>query len=184
MGALAGLLLDQVDPERRWTREVQAGQTPVEILLRRFPQPSQAPPAAVVEAVRTLAGQLESAVAPRLDPVIAGYTAGQPLLHIPGEVVGSFHVRGGFYRSARIPGRGLVTLSAIRVRTEAGEVDVKDVVWVQNLNQAEERGLTVLLDPAWVSEEGGALIVRSPLFSRPLVVTVREEQGRTIYTAR
>ncbi|MPY68097.1 hypothetical protein F8S09_15680 [Deinococcus sp. SDU3-2] len=184
LGALAGLLLDQVDPERQWTGEVQGGQTPVEVLLRRFPQPSQAPPAAVVEAVRTLAGQLESAVAPRLDPVIAGYEAGQPLLRVPGEIVGSFHVRGGFYRSARMPGWGLVTLSSIRVRTEAGEVEVKDVVWMQNLDQVEERGLTVLLDPTWVSEEGGVLTVRSPHFSRPLLATVKDEQGRTIYTAR
>ncbi|MDL2344553.1 hypothetical protein QOL99_10335 [Deinococcus sp. MIMF12] len=98
---------------------------------------------------------MSAAVAPLLDPVIAGYAAGQPLLHIPGEMVGSFHVRGGFYRSAQVPGKGLVTLSAIRLRTEVGEVDVKDVVWLQNLGQPDERGITVLLDAAWLREEGG-----------------------------
>ncbi|WP_027460273.1 hypothetical protein [Deinococcus murrayi] len=181
LGALAGLLLDQEGDPLQWKRRVMAGMTPLELLLGSRTPKETAPSAAALGEAQAAADRLNAALAPQLEPVLTHLRAGAPLLVLNGPLQGSFSPQ-GFYQAAAFPDYTLIPLVRGTVQTEGGPVTVENAVW---LERKGELSLTFVVQPEWVSTQGGKLVVTHPGLSRPLEVTRETDaQGRTLYRAR
>lgn len=176
-GVLAGLLLE-LGGVNGWQQRVAGGKTPLDVLLsERTPQAAEVTPQSQAAAERYAQG-LRERVGLLLDPTLAAWEAGQPVLQLPlGSRRGSFSAQ-GFFFSPQAQGYTLVPFTRLTLETAQGPLTIEDTTMLLFGNFYGNALLP--FDPAWLEGE----VLRHPTLGELQVEAAGELTGRTVYRLR